>query len=95
MAGPHYVAETQTLQRVVRNPDCRFVWCKHAREQMAARRITAEDVISALTFGQVILEECKRDILWRVDGRDIDGHPLKVVVAVYESTITIKVVTAF
>ena len=43
----------------------------------------------------VILEECKQDILWRVDGRDIDGHSLKVVVAVYESTITIKVVTAF
>ena len=42
-----------------------------------------------------MLEEYKKDILWRVDGADIDGNQLGVSVAVNESAITIKVVTAF
>jgi hypothetical protein len=45
--------------------------------------------------GQVILEELKADVLWRVEGRDLDSAPLRVVVAVYEEAIKIKVVTTF
>ncbi len=95
MIGTHYVSETQILQRVARDPQCRFRWTFHAQEQMVARRITAEDVIHALMHGHVMLEEYKKDILWRVDGADIDGNQLGVSVAVNESAITIKVVTAF
>lgn len=45
--------------------------------------------------GQVILHEQKQDLLWRVKGRDIDGNEIRVVVAVYEEAIIIKVVTTF
>jgi hypothetical protein len=95
MANPSYVTETQTLQRVARHPRCRIKWRKHARDQMAARNINAEDVIHALTNGHVTLEEMKQDVLWRVEGKDIDGNRLQLVVAVFEETITIKIVTAF
>ena len=45
--------------------------------------------------GQVVLHEQKKDLLWRVEGRDVDGNKIEVVVAVHEEAITIKVVTTF
>jgi len=62
---------------------------------MEARGISQPDVQSALMNGQVTLEEVKRDVLWRVEGKDIDGRRIEVVVAADEGEITIKVVTAF
>lgn len=52
-------------------------------------------MICVLTNGQVILEEFKQDIIWRVAGRDIDNAPLQVEAVVYEESVTIKVITAF
>jgi hypothetical protein len=37
----------------------------------------------------------KRDVLLRVEGKDVDGQPLEVVVTVFEREITIKVITTF
>lgn len=62
---------------------------------MRERGITAPDVIKVLTKGQVTLHEMKEDLLWRVEGRNVDGEGLEVVVAVYQDIIEIKVVTAF
>lgn len=45
--------------------------------------------------GQVILQEQKRDILWRVRGRDLDGKAVQAVVAVNEEEMIIKVITTF
>lgn len=42
-----------------------------------------------------ILHEMKRDVLLRVEGKDVDGQPLEVVVTVFEREITIKVITTF
>ena len=95
MAQPHYISETQILRRVARNPNCRFIWTKHAIRAVADDGRTAGDVELALTNGQVVLHEQKQDLLWRVEGRDIDGERIQVVVAVYEEEIAIKVVTTF
>jgi len=95
MPQPHYVTETQVLRSVVTVPGRRFIWTSHALERMAARDVIEADVVEVLTNGQVILEERKQDILWRVRGRDIDGRQLEIVVAVYEESIEIKVVTVF
>jgi Domain of unknown function (DUF4258) len=92
---PLYGRETAILHRVARSPNCRIDWSRHALEQMKERSILASDVINALMKGQVILEELKADVLWRVEGRDLDSAPLRVVVAVYEEAIKIKVVTTF
>jgi len=49
-----------------------------------------------LTNGHVTLvETAKRDEVWRIQGKDIDGDPLIVIARRLEETITIKVVTAF
>ena len=66
-----------------------------ALDQMEERKISEPDVECALTNGQVILEEGKTDVLWRVKGNDIDGNNIEIVVAVYEDAIEIKVVTTF
>jgi hypothetical protein len=62
---------------------------------MKADGWTVPDVQFALMNGQVTLEENKKDILWRVEGTDIDGRALTAIVAVYVLAIEIKVVTAF
>jgi hypothetical protein len=92
---PHYVSETTILHKIAGNPECSWIFTKHALEEMAADRWTAADVKFALTNGQVVLHEQKRDLLWRVEGTDIDGGKIRVVVAVNEMAIEIKVVTTF
>ena len=53
--------------------------------------VTQPDVKNAVTNGHVILEEPgKTDLLWRVVGPDLDGNNIKVVVAVYEAEVTVK-----
>lgn len=95
MALPHYVTETQILRKIARNPKCGWRFTSHALVEMANDGWTADDVQFALMNGQVVLQEQKRDVLWRVEGTDIDGGRIKVVVAVYELTIKIKVITTF
>ena len=95
MAQPSYVLETKTLRELARSPKCRFIWTKHAlREVFADGRVEA-DVEYALTNCQVVLQEQKKDVLWRAVGRDLDGKRVQIVVAVFEEAITIKVVTTF
>ena len=96
MALPHYVSETQILRHVARNPNCRFIWTKHAIKAVADDDRTTGDVEFALMNGRVLLHEhAKQDLLWRVEGKDIDGGRIQVVVAVDEEEIVIKVVTTF
>jgi hypothetical protein len=92
---PLYTQETAVLRALVANPYCRYIWTKHALEKMTERNITADDVIAALTNGHIQFHEIKRDILYRVDGKDLDGNRLQVEVALDEEEITIKVITAF
>ena len=62
---------------------------------MALLGRNAEDVQGGLTRCHVVLQEQKRDVLWRAECSDIDGEKFTVVVAVYELEITIKIVTTF
>jgi hypothetical protein len=94
-AKPHYVTETQTLRRVANNPDCRWRFTQHALEEMENDGWTGDDVRHAVMTGQVVLEEQKQDRLWRVEGKDVDGNRIQVVVAVDEVEIRVKVITAF
>lgn len=95
MPQPLYSQETAVLRRLAGDPACRFKWTVHALGRMEERNITAEDVINALINGQISFHETKKDILYRVVGRDLDGRPLEVQVAMFEDIISIKVVTAF
>ena len=97
MGQADYVSETQLLRSVAKSGKCRIIWTKHALKEMADRNppATEPDVWNVLTKGHVTLEECKQDILWRVEGRDLDGDRLLLVVAVYEDSNGIKVITVF
>lgn len=95
-AKPHYVTETQILRRIANDPDCSWRFTNHALEEMENDGWTADDIRHAVMNGQVVLEEqAKRDRLWRVEGKDVDGNRVQVVVAVYEAIIRVKVITAF
>lgn len=96
MPNTSYVRETQSLQRVISNPERRLVFTRHALDEMKNDEITTADVISCLTNGHVVLEERnKPEILWRVVGRDVDLRKIQVVAAVYEDVVLIKVITCF
>jgi hypothetical protein len=92
---PYYVTETQTLHKIANHSKCRLRFTDHALAEMAKDGWTANDVHFALMNGQVVMHEQKKDLLWRVESSDIDGGSLTVIVALYELTIEIKVVTAF
>jgi hypothetical protein len=63
---------------------------------MSERNVRAPAIIHVLTTGQVALEEtAKKDICWRVEGTDLDGKKIEVVIAVYERAVKIKVITVF
>lgn len=95
MSVPHYVKETQTVRRVAKDEKRRFIWTKHAREEIAKDGRTTLDVEHSLTNCQVVLQEMKQDTLWRTVGTGLDGEKIEAVIAVYEDAIVIKVVTAF
>jgi hypothetical protein len=95
MAQPQYNNETAILRRIARDRDCRFVWTKHALEEVAKDGRTTEDVERSLMNGQVVLHEVKKDVLWRSVGTDLDGERIQVIVAVYEEEIVIKIITTF
>jgi hypothetical protein len=94
MVQPHYVLETKIVNKLAATPP-RYIWTKHALEQMASRKISFSDIEHILMNGHVVLVEQKQDGLWRTRGRNIDGDDLEAVVAIDEDAITIKVVTAF
>jgi hypothetical protein len=91
---PFYVRETQVLHQVANDPDCSWRFTKHSLEEMLEDGWTVDDVKHAVTNGRVVLVEQKRDELWRVEGRNIDGNRIRVVTAVYAKTVEIKVITA-
>jgi Domain of unknown function (DUF4258) len=95
MGQPQYANETNVLRAIARDKRCRFIWTKHALEEVGKDGRTTSDVEHSLMNGQVVLQEQKKDRLWRSIGKDIDGDRIQVVVAVYEEEITIKIITTF
>lgn len=95
MAQPLYSNETAILRRIARDKKCRFIWTKHALEEVAKDGRSTADVEHSLMNGQVVLHEVKKDLLWRSVGTDLDGERIQVIVAVYEEEVRIKIVTTF
>lgn len=85
--------ESAILSRVVRAERLRYHWTNHAREEMAHDSIIEADIRHVLSKGPVCWVEFKADEIWHVDGTDIDGRKIRVVVAVSDASTTIKVIT--
>jgi hypothetical protein len=88
------MTETAALMRVWRNPGARLRITNHAREEMAKDGILESDVRYVITHNGVCWIEKKRDLLWHVEGRDIDGKSIRLVLTVVEAEIVVKLVTA-
>jgi hypothetical protein len=56
--------------------------------------IIADDVILVLERGSVTWVETKKDLLWHVDGRDIDDRSIRLVIAADQANFIVKIVTA-
>jgi hypothetical protein len=41
------------------------------------------------------MPQASLDLVWRVEGTDIDGERIQVLLTVYEMEIRIKIITAF
>lgn len=92
----NYLTETHMLRKVANDTRCRWHITKHALEELKKDGRAVHDLqYLCMTNGQVTLHELKRDLLWRVEGTDIDGKRMQAIVAVFEMAIKIKVITAF
>jgi len=85
--------ETARLRKVFANPSKRFRFTRHSFEEMANDDIFEADIRHVLGGGYVTWIETKTDELWHVEGKDIDGRSIRVIVAVDEAALVIKVVT--
>lgn len=97
MPKASYIAETQSVRRVASNKAVRWKWTSHFFTEAANESppISQPDVEHVLQTGNVTLVENKKDVLWRVEGRDLDLRSIVVVAAVYEAIKLIKVVTVW
>ena len=86
--------ETARLRAVMENPHCRLRFTRHSREEMANDDIIEADVSRVLTLGHVRWLEFKADELWHVEGKDVDERSIRLVVAVYDDEVVVKIITA-
>ena len=86
--------ETARLRAVMENPHRRLRFTRHAREEMANDEIIEADVSRVLRLGQVCWLEFKADELWHVEGKDVDERSIRLVVAVHDDEVVVKIITA-
>jgi hypothetical protein len=74
----------------------RFWWTRHGREEMANDDIQEPDIERVCFAGAVTWIETKKDELWHVEGVDLDGRSIRVVMSLFEEGDgnVIKVITA-
>jgi len=87
-------AESAHLKRVWSDPRMRLRFTTHARQEMANDGILESDVRHVITRNGVSWVEWKRDRLWHVEGLDVDGRSIRLVLAVDTVDIIVKLVTA-
>ena len=85
--------ETARLRRLMKNSAKRLRFTAHAVVEMKNDSFIEADIRYALNVGTVTWVETKRDLLWHVEGSNVDGQSIRVVIAANEIEMTIKIVT--
>ena len=86
--------KSSVLRQIAQN--CEWVWRKHALTEMRKAGISRLDIIRICQKGAVI--KCEMNMgeeTCNVEGSDLDGRRIVVVVVVYKDAIKIKVITAW
>jgi Domain of unknown function (DUF4258) len=90
---PSLGKETAMLRQVIGNPNVRFRFTRHARDEMAADQIIEADVRYVLGRYGVSWVEWKKDEIWHVEGLDVDGRSIRVVITVIVDIVVVKIIT--
>ena len=90
---PQLGKETALLRQAIGNPQVRFQFTRHAREEMAADQIIEADVRHVLTKYGVSWVEWKKDEIWHIEGLDIDGRSIRVVLTLHADIVVVKIIT--
>lgn len=85
--------ESARLRRLFSNPAKRIRFTAHALASMRDDGFIEADIRYVLANGAVTWTETKKDLLWHVEGFDVDGRSIRVVIAANEIEMTIKIVT--
>ena len=71
----------------------------HAKRQMSRRGASNQDVVRALQTGRILKkpewDEEHEHWKYRVEGVDLDGDELRVITVIFDSEMTLLVVTVF
>ena len=98
MEKANYVAERMICRKIASNPRCAWEFRVHALAEMLHDMdpsVTQPDVKHMLMNCHVTLVEYKTDILFRAEGKSLDGRHIKAIVAVFQEQPRIKVITVF
>ncbi|MGH7104421.1 MAG: DUF4258 domain-containing protein [Acetobacteraceae bacterium] len=94
MASTRLPNETARLHAIVSGGGLRIRFTGHARQEMAKDAITEPDAMQVPKHGRVTWIETKKEEQWHVEGRDVDGKSIRLVVVVYPEEAAVKVITA-
>lgn len=88
--------EASKLRSLARRPDVRFLYTRHAEEELSKDGIPKLDVENMLRRCRVTLvEENRGELTRRAEGTDIDGRPIAAIVVPYEDKGSIKIITGW
>ena len=76
-----------------------FEMTSHARERMRKRNASYQDIVNTLETGQILREpewdEGHGHWKYRVEGVDLDGDSLTAITVIFDSEMSLLVVTLF
>lgn len=85
--------ETAAFRRLWSAPGRQIRFTTHARKEMRNDQIVEADVRFVLARNGVCWMEQKTNELWHVEGNDVDGRSIRVVLAAFEAELVILIVT--
>lgn len=86
--------ESAKLRRLMCDQAKRIQFTGHSRLEMKNDGLIEADIRHVLANGSVTWTETKKDLLWHVEGFDVDGRRIRVVIAPNEIDLKIKIITA-
>jgi ABC-type molybdate transport system ATPase subunit len=86
--------ESAVLSKVMSEGVVRFRYTMHCRKEMAKNNIIEADVRHILKRYGVSWVEWKQDELWHVQGKDVDGRSIRLIIVVNATDVVVKLVTA-
>ncbi len=93
---PSLADEASKLRSLARRKGVRFLYRRHAEQELRKDNIPKIDVENMLRRCQVsMVEERDGELTRRAEGTDVDGRPIVAIVVPYEDEGAIKIITGW